>query len=312
MKKVMIIGGMGFIGCHLAERCIELGHDVTIFSRSDRKIENIKGIKDKVKIAYGDLKDIDKEVSGFDTIFNLAGSTDNYAIIEGEPYRDIGMNCTNTIALLEACKKHNKGARIFFASTFFVNGQPEKLPVDEKTPTHPLGLYGATRLAGENFCRIYNRIFDMNVVVARFTNVFGDREQTRDYKKAGFNWLITKALKGEEVPVYDNGDFYRDYIFVTDVADACITIAEKGSRDMVYYVGRGEYVKFIELMNIVVLKTGAKLKMIPAPDFHRRVGIRDFVCDNSELKKLGWKAEVSLDEGIQKTVDYYREIYKKG
>ena len=310
MKKIMIIGGLGFIGCHLAEKCLELGHEVTIFSRSEKKLDNISEIKNKVKLVYGDLKDIDKEVSGFDTIFNLAGSTDNYSIIEGDPYRDIGMNCTNTIALLEACKKHNKDARIFFASTFFVNGQPEKLPVNEKTPTHPRGLYGATRLAGENFCRIYNRIFDMNVVVARFTNVFGPREQTRDYKKAGFNWLITKALKGEEVPVYDNGDFYRDYVYVTDVANACIAIADKGDKDKTYYVGRGEYVKFIELMNIVVKKTNAKLKMIESPDFHKRVGIKDFVCDNSELKNLGWKPETSLDEGIQKTIDYYKIFIK--
>ena len=309
IKNILIVGGLGFVGCHLAQKCVELGHTVTILSRSDKKLKNIAEIKDRVKLVYMDLKDIHNEVKGFDWIFNLAGSTDNYAIIEGDPYRDIRMNCTNTIALLEACKKYNPAARIFFASTFFVNGQPEKLPVNGKSPTLPLGLYGATRLAGEHFCRIYNNVFGMNIFVARFTNVFGPKEQTRDYKKAGFNWLITKAVKGETVPVYDRGDFYRDYIFVTDVASACIAILAKGNKDTIYYVGRGEYVKFIDLMKIVLDETGAKAKMVPTPEFHGKVGIRDFVCDNSELRKLGWVPKVGLREGIKKTIDYYSHLY---
>ena len=306
MKKVMIIGGLGFIGSYLAEECVKRGYEVTIVSRSESKIKNVEMVKGSVKVVVKDLKDVGGEVKGFDYIFNLAGSTDNYSIIEGEPYKDIDVNCNSTIALLEACKEHNPKARIIFASTFFVNGRVEKLPVTPESKCSPLGLYGATRLAAEQFCHIYHNIFDLDVVILRFSNVFGPREQISK-KKAGFNFLVNLAVGGEEIPLYDNGDFFRDYIFVTDVVDASLVAAEKGETNKVYYVARGEFVKFKELIDIVVKETGVKIKPITPPDFHKRVGIKDFVCDVSGLKGLGWEPKVSLDEGIKRTVDYYRK-----
>jgi UDP-glucose 4-epimerase len=305
MKKVLITGGFGFIGCHLAEECLKEGMDVTLLSRSMDKVDNISGIKDKVKIIIKDVKDIGEDVKGFDIIFHLAGSTDNYAIIEGQPYRDIELNCTNTIAILEAIKAHNPKARLFFASTFFVNGKQEKLPVNKSSPCNPLGLYGATRLAGEHFCHVYHNVFGLDIVIARFTNVFGEREQSSNKKKAGFNYMIKQACEGKEISLYDNGDFYRDYIYVTDVAKAVLTIATKGKTDETYYVGRGEYVKFKELADIIAKETKVKIAPITPPDFHKSVGIKDFVCDNSELRKIGWKPEVSMEEGIKKTIKFY-------
>lgn len=311
MKRVMIIGGLGFIGCHLTEVCVEKGYDVTIISRSDSKIDNIREIKDKVNVIFMDVKDIGKEVKGFDYIFHLAGSTDNYAIMEGKPFKDLEMNCVTTISLLEAIRNYNPKTRLILASTFFVNGRVEKLPVNVDTPCRPLGLYGATRLAAEHFCHIYNNILDLDVVIARFTNVFGEREQGDNKKKAGFNYMIKQAVEGNEIQLYDKGDFYRDYIYVTDVASACLVIAEKGKTDTTYYVGRGEFVKFKKLVEIIVKETGVSYRSVTPPDFHKRVGIKNFVCDNTELKKLGWKPKVSLEEGIKRTIAFYRESIKK-
>ena len=110
MKNVLILGGLGFIGGYLSRKCVELGYNVTILSRSDSKIENIKEIRDSVKLIIKDVKDIGEEVKDQDIIFHLAGSTDNYAIIDGEPYKDIDMNCNSTIALLEACKNYSPKA----------------------------------------------------------------------------------------------------------------------------------------------------------------------------------------------------------
>lgn len=304
MAKILITGGLGFVGSYLTELCIDKGHDVTILSRSDSKKSNISHLKN-VKLIIKDVKDINHKVKSFDLIFHLAGSTDNYAIIENQPYRDIELNCTNTIALLEACKKHNPKVRILFASTFFVNGNIP-LPATPKSPCKPLGLYGATRLAGEHFCHIYNKIFDMNINIVRFTNVYGPREKISK-KKAGFNFLIKQAVDGKELQVYNDGDFYRDYIYVTDAAEACLLVAQKGKADMIYYIGNGEYVKFKELIDIIIEKTNAKTKSIEPPDFHKRVGIIDFVCDNSDLKKLGWSPKISLKDGISKTIEYYNE-----
>ena len=305
--KVLIIGGLGFIGSQLARKYVEDGAYVTIYSRSKKRIANIKNIGDKVTLIIKDLKYIDTEVKDFDYIFNLAGSTDNYSIMEGDPYGDINLNCVNTISLLEACKKYNRNARIIFASTFFVNGHAEKLPVGPESKCMPLGLYGATRLAAEHFCHIYNNIFDLNVIITRFCNVFGILEMGDNKKKAGFNYMINQAVLGNELNLYDNGDFYRDYIYVTDVIDACQLIALKGKLNNVYYVGRGEFIKFKQLIDIIVEHTGVKVNPIEPPDFHKRVGMKDFVADVSELKKLGWEPKVSLIQGIKMTIDFYRE-----
>jgi UDP-glucose 4-epimerase len=312
MKKVLITGGLGFIGSHLAKDCINKGYEVTILSRSTRNIKNIQEIEDSVNIIIKNVKEIDEEVIGYDYIFHLAGSTDNYSIIENKPYKDIEMNCVSTIALLEAIRKHNPNTRLVFASTFFVNGHVDKLPVDENTPCNPLGLYGATRLAGEHFCHIYNNVFDLNIVIARFCNVFGAKEHGDDKKKAGFNYLIKQAVEGNRINIYDNGDFFRDYIYVTDVSSACLIIAENASKNRVYYVGLSSFIKFRELVDIIVKYTNVKTEAIVPPDFHKRVGIKDFVCDNTELRKLGWKPEVTVEEGIKKSIQYYREAATSG
>ncbi len=304
--KILVTGGLGFIGSNLAEKCVKLGYDVTILSKTNSKINNVKDIKDKVKIILKDIRDIDEEVKKADIIFHLAGTTDNYNILDN-PYIDIETNCSGTIALLEACRKHNPKARIVFASTFFVNGNAEKLPVNAYSQCNPLGLYGATRLAAEHFCRIYNGVFDMNSVIVRFTNVFGIKEQPDNKKKAGFNYLINLAMENKEIPLYNNGDFVRDYIYVDDVAEACLAVAEKGKKGEIYYAGRGEFVKFRDMIDMVIKEAGGgRVKPVEPPDFHKRIGIKDFVCDNSALKKLGWQPKVSLREGIKKTIAYYK------
>jgi UDP-glucose 4-epimerase len=307
LKKVLITGGLGFIGSNLAERCIDLGYDTTIISKSDLKIKNIDKIKNKIKLIFIDVKNIKDEVKNFDYIFHLAGTTDNYNILK-DPYKDVNMNCTATIALLEACKKFNPKVRLVFASTFFVNGNPKNLPVDSSSPCNPLGLYGATRLTGEYFCKIYNKIFDMNSVIVRFTNVFGIKEQFNNKKKAGFNYLINLAIQKKEIPIYDGGNFVRDYIYVEDVVNACLTIAKKGKINKIYYVGRGKPIKFKDMIKIVIDECGGgKIKSIDPPDFHKRIGIKNFVCNNKNLRKLGWKPKISLKEGIKKTIKFYKK-----
>lgn len=307
MKKSLIIGGLGFIGSYLAEACLADKQEVTILTRSLDKQKNIAGFKDKVNVVQKDLRDIGDSVKGFDNIFNLAGTTHNYHLIEGKPYEDINANCINTIALLEAIKEYNPSSKLIFASTFFVNGSSSDLHVNPKTPCTPLGMYGATRLAGENFCHIYNINFNLNSTILRFCNVFGPREEGNK-QKAGFNYLIKNAVEGKELSVYSGGNFYRDYIYVSDVASACLIASSRGENDKVYYVGRGECHKFKELVDIVVKETGVKTKSIDPPEFHKKVGIVDFICDPRPLKELGWEPRVSLEEGIKRTINYYRDL----
>ncbi|KHO55481.1 MAG: NAD-dependent epimerase/dehydratase [archaeon GW2011_AR19] len=308
-KKILITGGMGFIGSHLAKKYLESKNDIYILSRSYNKKNNIFNIENKINLIIKDVRKINEDdVKNKDYIFHLAGTVDNYAIKEDKPYKDIKINCNGTIALLEACKKYNPKAKIIFGSTFFVNGNADKLPVNADSPCNPLGLYPATKLAAEHFCRIYHNVFNLDVIIARFTNVFGPFEDGNNKKKAGFNFMINQAVKGKEIQLYNNGDFVRDYIYVDDVADACMTLAEKGETNKVYYVGRGEFTKFRELINIVREQIpNTKVKVITPPDFHKNVGIVDFVCDNSGLKKIGWTPKTSLEDGIKRTIEFYKK-----
>lgn len=307
--KILVTGGLGFIGSHLSESLINQGHEVTILSRSNLKIDNIKHFKDKVELLIKDVKEIKDEVKNFDVIFHLAGSTDNYAIIEDDLERDIELNCKGILYLLNSCKKHNPKIKIIFASTFFVVGIPEKLPVDETARCKPLSLYPATRLCGEHICNIYHNVYGLDIIIARFANVFGEREQCLNKKKAAFNFMINTALNDGELTLYDSGDIIRDYIHVKDVVDACITLMEKGVSNEVYFVGRGEGIEIRKLFEMVINIVGSgKIKNIPTPNFHKKVGIRDFYCDISKISKLGWKPKISIEEGIKLTADYYKNM----
>jgi nucleoside-diphosphate-sugar epimerase len=307
VKKVLITGGLGFIGSHITQRCVAEGYSVRLLSKTDRKIKNIQGIEDKVELVLKDIRDISREdVSGVDYLFHCASTTDNYNI-NNAPYLDIETNCTGTIAMLEACRRHNSSVRIIYLSTFFVNGNLKELPATPESHCEPLGLYPATKLAGEHFCKIYGKVFGLDTVIARMTNVFGTHEQRNNKKKAAFNNLIELAVQGKDVPIYSNGEFTRDYIYVSDVTEALLTLAEKGERGRVYYVGNGTPIKFKKLMEIVIQEAGSgSLVPIEPPEFHKNVGIVDYYCDNSPLRLLGWKPKVSMQEGIRKVVQEYK------
>jgi UDP-glucose 4-epimerase len=311
VNKVLITGGLGFIGSNLTHKLVTNGVDVTILSRSRNKIHNISGIEGKVKINLKDLTAISgDDVVGKDVIFHLASTTNNYHIMD-EPCLDINVNCTGTIALLEACRNYNSSARIIFPSTFFVNGNLENLPATPESPCEPLGLYPATRLAGEHFCKIYNRVFNMNSVIARLTNVFGIREDMNNKKKGAFNNLIKLACENADIPIYDEGNFLRDYIYVDDAVDGLITVAEKGIKGEIYYIGGGRGTKFRNLAEVIIEEaSGGRIVSIEPPDFHKRVGIKNYFCDNSMLKGLGWEEKVSLREGIRRTVNWYKAEVK--
>jgi UDP-glucose 4-epimerase len=310
-RRVLITGGLGLIGSRLAEKCVQSGEKVTILTRSKEKLENIEGIAERVELRVKDVRDISQEdVADQDQIFHFASTVDNYNIHD-QPYLDVEVNCGGTLALLEACREFNPQARIVYPSTFFVNGNLDHLPATPQSPCEPRGLYPATKLAAEHFCRIYNEVFDMNTVTARLTNVFGERESRTNKKKAAFNFLIGLALDGQEVPVYDGGNFFRDYIFVDDVADACQTIAERGERGEIYYVGNGKAQSFRELIEMVVSEAGSgRIIDVVPPEFHNRVGIKDFYCDNTPLRNLGWTPKVPLSEGIRRVVEHYKDESK--
>lgn len=308
MKKVLITGGLGFIGSHLVKKYVDNGDDVTVITRNMIKEYNVRSLKDSIKIVKKDIRDIGEEdVKGMDLIFHCASTVDNYNIWD-DPYVDAEVNVMGTISLLEACRNFNKDAIIIYTSTFFVNGNPSVLPVTENLKEEPLGLYGATKLCAEHCIKTYMRVFGLKAKIVRLSNVFGLGEQCYNNKKAAFNRMIYKLTRDEQIDLYDNGKVRRDYIYIDDVIDAMFIIAEKGKNalEQVYYISRGESVSFRQLVDWIIEVTGNnKVNVVNSPDFHKNVGIDDFVCDINPLKELGWTPKVLLKDGIKKVYDQY-------
>jgi nucleoside-diphosphate-sugar epimerase len=301
--NILITGGLGFIGSVLTNRlCRE--HQVTVLTRSEKGRSRLR-FPDRVRIQVGTVEKISPaDCKGMDLVIHCASTVDNYNI-QTDPYLDIRTNCDGTIALLEACKEHKP--KFLFLSTFFVYGNPLQLPVDEQTLCEPLGLYPATKLCAEQFCKIYGRLHGWHVNICRLTNVYGPGEASDNTKKGALNYLIRKAQLGEPIDVYSGGDFFRDYLYVDDAVEALIAVALLAPAGELYLAGHGEPVKFKNLIECLHRLTGRKspISSIPPPRFHEVVGIRNFSADTAKIRALGWAPKIGLEEGLRKTLASY-------
>src|SRR2546428_6199089 len=234
--NVLITGGLGFSGsAPTNRRCRE--HQVTVLTRSVKGQARLR-FPERVRIRVGVVEDVKaNDCAGMDLVVHCASTVDNYNILT-DPYLDVRTNCAGTIALLEACKEHKP--KFLFVSTFFVYGNAPKLPVDERSPCEPLGLYPATRLCAEQFCKIYGRLHSFTVNICRLTNVYGPGEAFDNTKKGAFNYLIRKAQLGEPINLYRGGGFFRDYPYIDDAGEAFGTGARPAPAGGLYLAGYGE------------------------------------------------------------------------
>lgn len=310
--NVIITGGSGFIGSSLAESLMIKEHQVTLLIRSDDKSSNIKHFEDKINIEKCDVTDIEstkKIITGIspDTIFHFAGQLTHYESFEN-PWYDIDVNSKSTITILETIRNLKNNCRFILGSTFWVVGKPTRLPVNEEDCCIPKNIYAADRLASENYCSIYNNIYGLDTIVARFTNTYGPKEQYLNPKKAALNYLLYKAFKGEEIPIYNEGKFYKDYIYVSDVVSACNQILQKGNSGETYFVGTGKKTWFYEFVDIIKELTDCKIKYIDAPSYHKKVDVGNFVIDNKKICSLGWEPKIEFKEGIKNILEYFKKI----
>lgn len=305
---------MGFVGSHLSEEFVNTGHSVVIASRSKKKIRNIANIIDHVKIEYGDITDY-KWLETIilkhkpDVIFHLAGQLTHYEAFEN-PLYDVDVNSKTTLVILETLRKMEKPCRLILGSTFWVVGKPKTLPINEETPCNPLNLYAADRLASEHYCRIYNRVYGLDALVMRLTNTFGPREQYNNPRKAALNYLLYKGFKGETVPIYDEGKFFRDYIYISDIVSAAKAIMEKGKSGEIYFVGTNTPTWFYDIGKWIEELTPGKVVYVESPEYHKKIDVGNIVVDNTKLKKLGWNWKVPVKEGLKKTLEYYQRLEK--
>jgi len=315
-KKVLITGGLGFIGSNLAIRLCELGSDVIII---DSLIEdyggnlfNIEPIKDRVKVNIADVRDESSMhylVRGKDFIFNLAGQVSHIDSMK-DPYTDLDINCRSQLSILEACKKNNKDVKIVYAGTRQEYGKPSYLPVDEKHLLHPTDVNGINKMAGEWYHILYNNVYGIRTTSLRLTNTYGPRQLLKHNRQGFIGWFIRLVLGNEEVQIFGDGKQLRDFNYIDDVVNAFLIA---GARDKtcgnVYNLGSRRPISLNDLVELMISISGSgRYKFVPFPEDRKKIDIGDFYSDYTKIEKeLGWKPGVSLKNGLKKTFDYYRE-----
>ena len=309
MLKLLITGGLGFVGSHLVDSLVKKNHKIMILTKTLSKKKNIKKSAKKIQIEKIDLtnfQQLGKIIEKFkpDVIIHLAGNASHSKSFEN-PLKDIDSNAKTTLFMLEKIRKLNTQCKFILGSTFIVIGKPKKLPVNENTPCNPTTIYGTNRLSSEYFCKIYHEVYGLHTNIFRITNSYGPREQIIP-KKNAVNFLIYKSFKKEEISIYNQGKFFRDFIYIDDVISGINTILKKGKPGELYWISSGKRTWFYEFANILEKTTECKVKYSETPAYTKRVDVGNFVVSNSKLRKLGWSPKISVDVGVKKTLKFFQ------
>jgi len=319
-RRVMITGGMGFIGSNLARRLVDLGADVLIVDSLipdyGGNLFNISGIEDRLTVNVADVRQastMNYLVRGRDVIFNLAGQVSHIDSMR-DPHTDLEINCRSQLTLLEACRAHNPGTKVVYAGTRQVYGKPDRLPVDETHLVRPTDINGINKAAGENYHIVYNNVFGVRACSLRLTNVFGPRQLISHSRQGFIGWFIRLALEGREIQIYGDGSQVRDFVFVDDVVDAFLRAGVSDAcNGGVFNVGGREPIAHRDLVKMLIEEAGAgSARFVEWPEEKRRIDIGSFYSDSAKFTTAtGWTPGVGLREGFRQTLAFYRAHFEK-
>lgn len=316
--KVLITGGLGFIGSTLAIAEVGLGSRVTVVDALlpdyGGNRFNVKEIEKEIEIEIGDVRDgilMEKLVKGKDVIYSLAGTLSHVDSMR-DPFTDLEVNCVSQLTLLEACRQYSPNAKILFAGTRNQYGRAKYLPVDETHPMEPVDVNGINNIAAEWYYRLYHNIHGLWTCSLRLTNTFGPRHQMRHSRQGVLNWFIRQLMDGELVKLYGSGDQVRDISYVDDVVGAFVAAARTPrSNGEVLNLG-GKAVSLREFVRRVIESLGkGKYREVKFPPERQKIEVGDYIADRSKIKQLlGWEPKISLPVGIKRTIDYYSQHKK--
>ncbi len=317
-KRVLITGGLGFVGSNLAHRLVELKAEVVLVDAMvpgfGGNIFNLQGIKNKVKLNFCDTRDrhsMNYLVRDQEVIFHLAGSFNYWGATE-DPWTDLELNCRGSLSLLEACRHNNPSVKLVFAGNRSQYGRVEKLPVSEEQTRRPLQINAVNNIAAEQYYILYNNLHGLRTTCLRLTNTYGPRHQMRHHKQGIVNWFMRLIMENREVPIFGDGKQVRDLNYVDDVLEALLLAALRDEANgQVYNLG-GEAIALLDLVKMMVGLTGkGGYKLMEYPDQFKIFETGDYVADCSKIKQtLDWEPRVSLMTGLTRTFEYYTK-YKK-
>jgi UDP-glucose 4-epimerase len=317
-RRVLITGGLGFIGSNLSRTLADLGADVLIVDALlpdyGGNLFNIAGYEDRLRVNIADIRQgttMSYLVRDREVIFNLAGQVSHIDSMR-DPHTDLEINCRSQLTLLEACRLRNPLTKVVFAGTRQVYGRPDRLPVDETQLVRPTDINGINKAAGENYHLVYNNVFGIRACSLRLTNVYGPRQLIRHNRQGFIGWFIRLAIEGREIQIYGDGSQTRDFVYVDDVADAFLRAGfSDDCNGGVFNVGGTEPIAHRDLVTLLIDTAGhGSMRFVEWPPEKRRIDIGSFYSDSSKFTSTtGWRPTVDLRDGFARTLDYYRDHF---
>ncbi|MDD4701139.1 MAG: NAD-dependent epimerase/dehydratase family protein [Desulfovibrio sp.] len=311
--NVLITGGAGFIGSNLARRLVGAGATVTIadsfIPEYGGNMANLEGLRHKIFLNITDVRDphaMRHLIQGQDFLFNLAGQTSHMDSM-ADPFTDLEINARAQLSILEACRVHNPDVKIVFAGTRQIYGRPDYLPVNEKHPVRPVDINGIHKVAGEWYHLLYNNVYGLRSSVLRLTNTYGPCMRIKDARQTFVGIWIRLILEGKPFEVW-GGEQLRDFTYVDDCVDALLLAAQNPKADgSAYNLGGDSVVSLRELAETLIAAHGDGTCVLREFQAERKkIDIGDYYSDETRIRKeLGWKPNVPLAEGLQRTLAYF-------
>ncbi|KYH31216.1 UDP-glucose 4-epimerase [Clostridium tepidiprofundi DSM 19306] len=306
--KVLVIGGAGFIGSNVVDRLIDEKYDVTVIDNlSTGKIENVNS---KASFYLCDIRDVERlnvvfEVEKPEIVIHHAAQIDVQKSLRN-PAEDAVINIVGTINVLECCKNW-EAKKIVYASSAAVYGDPEYLPVDEEHKVDPISFYGISKHTPEHYIKVYSQLYGMKYTILRYANVYGIRQEPKG-EGGVVSIFLDKFLKKEQPTIFGNGEQTRDFIYVEDIVKANLNALKNGDNEIIN-VSTNQAVTVNELYKS--MKEIFESSMSVNYSEERKGDILHSYLDNKKAKdKLEFSNEYEIKEGLRKTIEYYREIYK--
>ena len=308
-SRVLVIGGLGFIGVNLTARLVDRGDAVTVLTPlRERHMRTALAFEQRgVRIVEGDVRRLEcvqPLVADQDIVVNLSGQSGAQRSLD-DPWSDLDVNCRGNLTVLESIRLAGARAKLVFVGSRLQYGQVETMPVAEDAAKVPTSLHAIHKATVEEYLHLYRRLYGLRFAAARVTNPFGPGQPGGRTDYGIVNRLIHLALTDQPLTIYGDGAQRRDYVHVSDVVDALLCLAGSEASDgRVYNIGSGTGTRMVDVAHLIVDVVGSgRVAHVPWPASARQVETGDFVADISRIRhELGWSPAIGLRDGLERTV----------
>ena len=315
-KRVLVTGGLGFLGSTLAHRLCGFGAEVTVVDslipRYGGNRFNVRDVSGQLTTLVHDARDLGAvrpHLEAADFVFHLAAQV-SYIDSLSMPLEDLMLNAGLTLQLLEECRRLTVKPVLVLASSRMVIGKADEAFVTEESPANPVSLYGVHKLASEKYLQIYHQNFGLPTIALRITNPYGPRQQIHHNRYCMVGWFIRQALENRTIQIFGDGQQRRDYVYIDDLAEAFLRCAvTREAVGGVVNIGSGVPTRFRDMVETVVDVVGrGRVEFVPWPAAYEKIETGDVVADLSRLHQLtGWYSQIDLRAGVERTTEYYRQ-----